>query len=830
MSLNRYTEKRNFTETKEPVASKKTKSKKLSFVVQRHHASHLHYDLRLEMEGVLKSWAVPKGPSLYPKDKRLAMMVEDHPFDYKNFEGEIPKGNYGAGTVHIFDEGFYQSLSKARKNDEQDLLKGIKEGSLKFKLNGKILKGEFALVRLKNAEQNAWLLIKHDDEYAVDKKYDVEDYIPASIKKAGKDFKKKTDKATPSIINPKEKLSQKPVKYFPMLATLSNHIFNDKDWIFERKLDGYRIIAATGENTLLTTRNGKDYSSNFSVITNALKNISEEAVIDGEIVALDKNGKDDFQTLQHYENGQKVILKYFVFNLLSLNQHDLTNLPLLKRKELLRKLMDKYTFDKIVFHPHIEENGEELFEEAKKLGWEGVIAKKKDDEYYSGKRSDSWLKFKFNNSQKAIICGFTKPSGSRKYFGALVLGILDDNDNLVYIGNCGTGFKDQDLKEIREEMEKYITSSKPFTQKANQEKSVTWLKPMLVCEVNFAEWTQDHHLRHPVFKGLRLDKNKEEVVEDKPNENTSLKDKNIQDDIIKVGNKEVKLSNLDKIYWPKEEIKKGDLISYYNKIAKCILPYLKNKPLSLNRHPNGIDKPSFFQKDTNLDQLPSWAKTAKMHSESTDKEIDYLLCNDEASLLYIANLGCIEINPWLSNFQKPNTPDFMVIDLDPDTNTFSEVIETALVVKTIYDEMGIISFVKTSGSTGIHIYVYVGAVYEYDFVKNFAQFIAQKTHEKLPDLTSLERSPIKRKGKIYIDFLQNRRGQTIAAPYSVRPKPGATVSFPITWEEVNEDLDMNSFHLKNVPDLLKDRKDAWKDIFLVKQDLKKSLMKNRNIN
>lgn len=824
MSLNHYKEKRNFSETKEPIAAKKAASKKLRFVVQRHHASHLHYDLRLEVEGVLKSWAVPKGPSLYPKDKRLAMMVEDHPFEYKSFEGEIPKGNYGAGTVYIFDEGEYQSLSKTRKNDEAELLKGLKEGSLKFRLNGKILKGEFALVRLKNAEQNAWLLIKHNDDYSIDKKYDIEDFVPATIKKAGKDFKKIADKIKPSKSIPEVKVTEKQMVYSPMLATLSNHIFNDKDWVFEKKLDGYRIIAKTGKTTLLTTRNGKDYSSNFSIISEDLKKIKEEAVIDGEIVALDKNGKDDFQTLQHYENNQKVILKYFVFDLLSLDNHDLTKLPLIKRKELLKKLIGKYAFDEIIFHPHVEERGEELLAEARKLGWEGIIAKKKDGEYYVGKRSDSWLKFKFNNSQEAVICGFTKPAGSRKYFGALVLGIWDD-DKLTYIGNCGTGFKDQDLKEIKGEMDKYIVKSKPFDQKVNQEKLVTWLKPKLVCEVNFAEWTQDHHLRHPVFKGLRKDKNQDDAVEVKLTESISLETKIIQGEVIKVGNKKVKLTHLDKIYWPEEKITKGDLITYYRKMAKFILPYLKNKPLSLNRHPNGINQPSFFQKDVNTEQIPTWAKTAKMHSDSTDKEIDYLLCNDEASLIFMANLGCIEVNPWLSSFKKPNSPDFMVIDLDPDSNTFSEVVKVALEVKAIYDEMGIKSFVKTSGSTGIHIYVYVGAVYDYDFVKNFAQFIAQKAHEKLPDITSLERSPLKRKHKIYIDYLQNRRGQTIAAPYSVRPKPGATVSFPLKWDEVNNDLNMNDYYLKNVPDLVMKRKDPWQDILSEKQDLMVSLNK-----
>jgi bifunctional non-homologous end joining protein LigD len=396
---------------------------------------------------------------------------------------------------------------------------------------------------------------------------------------------------------------------------------------------------------------------------------------------------------------------------------------------------------------------------------------------------------------------------------------------LTYIGNCGTGFKDQDLKEIKGEMVKYIVKSKPFDKKVNQEKLVTWLKPILVCEVNFAEWTQDHHLRHPVFKGLRLDKNKEEILEDKLLESTLTENTVIQGEVIKIGDKDVKLTHLNKIYWPEEKITKGDLITYYSKMAKFILPYLKDKPLSLNRHPNGINQPNFFQKDVNTDQIPTWVKTAKIHSDSTAKEIDYLLSNDEASLLYMANLGCIEINPWLGSFKKPNTPDFMVIDLDPDNNSFSEVIKVALEVKANYDEMGIKSFVKTSGSTGIHIYVYVGANYDYDLVKNFAQFIAQKTHEKLPDITSLERSPLKRKHKIYIDYLQNRRGQTIAAPYSVRPKPGATVSFPLKWDEVNDNLNMNDYHLKNVPDLVKKRKNPWQDILSEKQDLMVSLNK-----
>ncbi|HEX7367497.1 MAG TPA: non-homologous end-joining DNA ligase, partial [Pelobium sp.] len=355
----------------------------------------------------------------------------------------------------------------------------------------------------------------------------------------------------------------------------------------------------------------------------------------------------------------------------------------------------------------------------------------------------------------------------------------------------------------------------------------TWVKPQLVCEVTYTEWTNDEHLRHPVFKGLREDKDKDTVKEEKVKPGKSTKHSfSGKEDITKTyQSKKVTLSNLDKIYWPKEEITKGDLLNYYDQIAEQMLPFLKNKPLSLNRHPGGINKPSFFQKDVDTKHLPKWAKTTVVHSDSNDKDIDYLVCNDQATLLYMANLGCIEINPWLSTYKKPENPDFMVIDLDPDGNDFQEVVQLALVVKSVFDEMGVAAYVKTSGSTGIHIYVYIGGTYNYDFVKEFARFVAQKAHEKSPDNTSLERSPSKRKGKIYIDFLQNRRGQTIAAPYSARPKPGATVSFPLTWDELDENLDMKDYDIFNVPELIRTRKDPWANIFSKKQNLKEALKK-----
>lgn len=606
-----------------------------------------------------------------------------------------------------------------------------------------------------------------------------------------------------------------------MLAMLSDNIFDDKNWLFERKLDGYRIIASTGTEVKLLTRNGKNYTDNYKSIAQSLSKIKDAAVLDGEVVAVNKSGKDSFQALQHYKNESKEVnLKYYVFDLLTLSNNDLRELPLIKRKELLKSLLEKYKLSDIIYNDHVIGNGKSYLEVAKKEKWEGVIGKKIDDEYFSGKRSNSWLKFKFNNSQEAIICGFTKPAGSRKYFGALVLGIYEKG-NLKYIGNCGTGYNEETLKLLHENMYSIIAKIKPFQDKVNQEKSVTWIKPELICEVVFTEWTADQHLRHPVFKGLRDDKSLDAITEEKAidMENETSKSESIK----QFGRKKVKLTNLDKLYWKKEKITKGQLLEYYESVSEHILPYLKNKPLSLNRYPNGIDGPSFYQKDVDTDQIPSWAKTVEVFSESTEKKIDYLVCNDLASLLYMVNLGCIEINLWLSNYQNPENPEFLVIDLDPDNNSFQEIVKVALAVKEVYDQMGITAFIKTSGSRGLHIFVYIAEKYDYDFIKMFAEFVAQKTYELTPDITSLERTKSKRKNKIYIDYLQNRRGQTIAAPYSVRPKSNATVSFPLYWDEVNDDLDMQNYHIKNVLDLIDDRNDPWKDLKKQKNDLKKAL-------
>ncbi|MVN21409.1 DNA ligase D [Mucilaginibacter arboris] len=828
MTLEKYNSKRKFDKTPEPTAGKNP-GKELRFVVQRHHASHLHYDFRLELDGVLKSWAVPKGPSLNPKDRRLAMMVEDHPYDYRTFEGEIPKGNYGAGVVTIFDEGTYQSLAADRKDDVKELHKGLYSGNLKFRLNGKKLQGEFALVKIKEDEQNSWLLIKHRDEFATDEKFDAEQLVSEEVKTAGKKFKKGSAvvKAEPEK-NPEPETK---FPYSPMLAEPANTVFNDKNWVFERKLDGYRIIATTGKQVKLITRKGQDYTTTYPAIAEALEAVKDNAVLDGEITVEDPLGKEDFQSLQHFEKDDKQhILKYYVFDLLYLNGHGLQEMPLIQRKELLKKLLQKQQSNKVTYHEHVAEKGKEFFEQALKNNWEGIIAKKADSTYLIGKRSDAWLKFKQANSQEAIICGFTNPAGARKYFGALVLGLYDEDGTLQYMGNCGSGFNNQVLKELYEQMEALEISQKPFSKETivAQEKSVTWIKPELVCEVNFTEWTEGVHLRHPVYKGLRIDKEARDVKREFANavQEEKVEEENIEQMLL-LAHKNLKLTHLDKLFWKNEKITKGELLYYYEQISGYILPYLKDKPLSLNRHPNGIDAPGFFQKDVNVEQMPGWIKTVPVYSESNQKEIDYLICNDVDSLIFTANLGCIEINPWLSSYKKPENPEFMVIDLDPDGNDFSEVKQVALTVKAVYDQMEIPSFVKTSGSTGIHIYIYLAAQYDYDFVKKFANYVAQLVHEQEQDITSLERSLDKRKGLIYIDFLQNRRGQTVAAPYSARPKPGATVSMPLFWEEVNDDLQIKNFNIKNVPRLLKNRHDPWKEIRTKKVDLLKVLKQSK---
>lgn len=835
MALQEYQQKRDFEKTNEPEAKiAKRKSKDLTFVVQRHHASRLHYDFRLELDGVLKSWAVPKGPSMNPGDKRLAMMVEDHPYDYQFFEGVIPNGGYGAGVVITWDHGTYTSLSPDRKDDVKALHSGLKAGNLKFRLNGEILQGEFALVKLKTGkEDNAWLLIKHKDEFAVITKFDSEALVPDNIKvlknnKDGKikklpehEIEKPEAPAQPKAVvktRTEEDKKDNIYPYKPMLAKLEEKLFDDKHWLYEPKIDGYRALGYTGNKTALVSRNGIEFNEKYEKVFIDLQAITEEAVLDGEIVLEDHRGKSAFQDLQNYSSQKNQrILKYYVFDLLLLKGHDLRELPLIKRKELLKALVAHLPADtSIVYLEHTVGEGAEILVKSQKLGWEGVIGKDSQSMYESGRRSDRWLKFKHQASQEAVICGYTQPKGARKHIGSLVLGIIQ-GEQIKYVGNCGAGFTAETLKDLYDKMQPLKTDEKPFTQKINYHGQVTWVKPELVCEVYYAEWTADGSMRHPVYKGLRVDKEPDQVVPELPGKQLA------DEQIIKIGRHQVKLTNQNKLYWKQEGITKGELLAYYREVAGLMLPYLKNKAISMRRQPNGIEDQGFFQKDVDPTHLPTWVKTQALHSESNDKDINYIIGNDEASLLYMVNLGCIEINPWLSNYTTPNKPDYLVIDIDPHDVPFTEAVEVALKTKDVFDRMHLPVFVKTSGSKGLHIYCYLGAAYDYDFVKTFAEYVANLVHDELPDTTSVERNPAKRKNKTYIDFLQNRRGQTVAAPYSVRPKPGATVATPLHWNEVNNNLSLADFTIYTLKDRLANVDDPWKDIHGKKANLKKAL-------
>ncbi len=880
MSLALYKKKRSFTKTPEPSDSKAQKTSGLRFVVQEHAASHLHYDFRLEMDGVLKSWAVPKGPSLDPDIKRLAMMVEDHPYDYRDFEGIIPTGNYGAGTVIIWDEGTYASAEikdPNKKLQEKNLLHQLQEGKIKFVLHGIKLRGEFALVKTSGSDDNAWLLMKLKDQFASTKDITKNDKSVLSKKTlrqvadtSKNIYSKKTIHAKKNKPEPgkkinnvwdetsalQEKLSKArkskiPAEVKPMLATLVDTPFDSDQWVYEIKWDGYRAISYLNNgNADIRSRNNLSFNEQFPPVAEALKDWKINAVVDGEIIAVNKKGASDFQQLQNFQKSDKpAALAYYLFDILWYDGYDTTDLSLIERKKILKKLIPENN-PVIKYSDHIEGKGKIFFKAATKKGLEGVMAKKADSRYIIGRRSKEWLKIKNNKRLEAIICGFTKGRNSRKYLGAVILGKYFGKE-LKYIGHSGSGFDEKMLKSIYEKFQPIISERCPFKIEPKTNMPVTWLKPELVCEVKFTEWTQDKSLRHPIFAGLREDKKasteKSEKMIKPPRETikkyTAVKQKTVKTSALrtklnieqflppgakeetrKINGKELKFTNLDKLYWPKEKITKRDMLNYYYSIMPFILPYMKDRPQSLNRHPNGINKPHFYQKNVE-GKVADWIETYAYKSQSDGENKKFLVCTDEATLMYIANLGCIELNPWHSRVQSPDNPDWCVIDLDPDGNPFVQVIETALAIKRILDDAGITAYCKTSGATGIHIYIPLAAKYSYEQSKLLAQVVVNIAHQQIPTFTSMERAPAKRKKKIYLDFLQNSHIQTIAAPYSLRPRPGATVSTPLHWDELKKGLTPQDFTLKNIYRRLKNEGDLFKPVLGKGIDLKKAFEK-----
>ena len=649
-----------------------------------------------------------------------------------------------------------------------------------------------------------------------------------------------------------------------MLATLVDEPFDDDNWLFEIKWDGYRAIGSViNGKTDLYSRNNISFKEKYSPVSEALKDFDSSVVVDGEIVCLDEHGFSRFQYLQNWQRDAQGELVYYLFDLLWLDGYDLTALPLVERKNILRQIISGN--DVTRYSDHIERNGKQFFEIAKKQGLEGIIAKNKNSNYEFDSRSKNWLKIKTAAQQEAIICGFTAPRHGRQYFGALILGVYE-NDELVYAGHSGSGFTQKTLKETWDKLRPLITDKCPFSTKPKTNMPATWVRPKLICEVKFQEWTHDHIMRVPIFLGLRIDKKITEVKKEKEMTTQKIKNTNIrkqkeevqkqkssgnnkdqsgkenrkqspvkkikiesewlskdeENKLVKLNGHELKLTNLDKIYWKKENYTKRDLLNYYYGVAPYMLPYMKDRPQSLNRHPNGISGMSFYQKNVE-GKVPGWAETFEEFSESTNENVHYFVCKDEASLIYMANLGCIEMNPWHSTIKKPDNPDYCLIDLDPHEIGFDKVIETAQAVKRVLDQLRIPSWCKTSGATGLHICIPLGAKYNYDQSRQLAELLVNIVHHEIPGITSVERSPSKRRRKVYLDFLQNRKGQTIACVYSARPKPGATVSTPLFWEEVGKGLSPQNFTIKNLFQRLKTEGDIFKPVYEKGIDLKKTL-------
>jgi bifunctional non-homologous end joining protein LigD len=897
MSLEKYVAKRDFTKTAEPKAGKSKEKDKLMFVVQKHDASRLHYDFRLEMEGVLKSWAVPKGPSLDPKVKRLAMMVEDHPYDYRNFEGIIPKGEYGGGTVIVWDEGTYEPIEeiKGKKAQEKHLLQQLKSGSLKIKLNGEKLQGEFALVKTHGMGENGWLLIKHNDEFASSKDITKKDKSVLSgktiemmkktsdkvWKEGGEQTIKKTKKiAATKIAEPSEEVEQPqependsfdtksllkkapkstfPKGLKPMLATLVDAPFDDPDWQYEVKWDGYRALAFINKGTVeLMSRNNKTFDEKFYPIHQALSEFKVNAVFDGEILVLDEKGRSNFSDLQNWRSEADGELVYYVFDLLWYEGKNLMDLPLSDRQAVLKDVLPTDD-DRIRISKVFKANGVDFFRAAERMGLEGIIAKKCSSAYSPNNRSKEWLKIKVSKRQEVVIGGFTKNEDTVKQFSSLLLGVYDQGV-FTYVGKVGTGFSVKVQKEMMAQFEPLITDKSPFNTEPDVNKAsrfrpnppkakATWLKPELVCEVAFSEVTSDGVFRHPSFEGMRVDKNAKDVTRETPQPTVEIVEDDHHEQVItppkaaqrktllnpkdetqvrKVCGHDLKFTNLSKIYWPEDKVTKRDMFNFYYQVADYILPYLKDRPMSLNRFPGGIHGPSFYQKDVK-DKAPEWAKTFP-YTTSDGEEKEYLVGNDEATLLWMASLGCIEMNPWFSRVQSPDHPDYCVIDLDPDKNTFDQVIEAAQEVKKVLDAIDVPCYCKTSGSTGIHIYIPLAAKYTYDQSQLFARILVNIVHKNIPDYTSLERMVANRKGKMYLDFLQNRPGATIAGPYSLRPKVGATVSMPLHWDEVKPGLKMKDFTIFNTMDRLKVEGDLFKGALGPGIDLEAAINKAKSI-
>ncbi len=797
--LETYRAKRRPGATPEPFSSVSSTDTHL-FVVHKHSATRLHFDFRLEWDGVLMSWAVPKGPSYDPNEKRFAAQTEDHPVDYADFEGVIPAGNYGAGEIIVWDRGKWTPL--------EDFDEGLRKGKLLFSLDGYKLHGVWTLVRLKNSKTE-WLLIKHKDEYSgspeppdtsVLSGLSVEE-LRAGSKRAGR-LRTKLEK----LHAPKDRVD--PSKVAIMLAEVADKPFTAEGWLFEIKYDGYRLVASASRHVpQLFYRRGSNATALFPEIARALGKLPfESIVLDGEVVVNDEQHRPSFQRLQQraqlsraYDIERAAIefpAVLHVFDLLGLEDYDLRSLPLVTRKQLLRDVLP--TAGPVRYVDHIERRGEDMAVAAERLGLEGIMAKRAGSAYV-GRRSPDWLKLRFEKTGDFAIVGYTAPKRGRVGIGALHLGVRDDG-GYRYAGKVGTGFSDRDLESLRERLEPDRSAKPSFTGTVPAGRDHTWVEPKLVAEVRYLEWTSDGRLRHPVFSRLRNDKSPEECTVQSTHELAPDPPKRIEQSVPKVA-----VSNLGKVFWPDDGYTKGDLIEYYRGVSPWLLTYLHGRPVVMVRYPDGINGKNFFQKDA-PPSAPEWLPRKRIWSEGSSRDIDYFICDNEEGLVYLANLGTIPLHVWASRVDSLERPDWCVLDLDPKGAPFGDVVTIARAIRTLCDEIGLPSYPKTSGSTGLHVLIPLGRQLTFDQGRQLGEFLATVIVRRLPDIATVERALPKRKGRVYVDFLQNGHGKLIVAPYSVRPMPGATVSTPLSWSEVKRGLDPAKFTIRTVLTRLKRRK------------------------
>jgi bifunctional non-homologous end joining protein LigD len=760
--LSAYEKKRDPKRTPEPFGGKRGKAKAPIFVVQRHDARRLHYDFRLERDGVLASWAVPKGVPLEPGQQHLAVHVEDHPLEYGSFEGEIPQGNYGAGTVEIWDRGTYE------------LLEEKPDGGLTVRLHGERLEGTWALVpaHLSGDEKN-WLILRKRDDGTTSGKLRV---------------------------------------YRPMLATLTEDLPRGEGWEYEPKWDGYRVVGyVRGGEVKLLSRNGNDLTQRFESVAKELVKAlrTPDAVVDGEVVALDSQGRSSFSAMQQGSTQ----LAYEVFDLLEADGEPVVDLPLTERRARLGKLLAR---NPVVQLSGSFEDGGALFEAAQEQGLEGVIAKRASSRYVEGGRGRDWLKIKTHGRQEFVICGYTKGQGRRSGgFGALVMGVHRGKD-WEWVGNVGTGFRERDIEQLFAKLELLRRKTSPFPIVPKMPKvkkgDVVWVEPKLVAEVEFAQWTHDGHLRAPSFQGLRDDKPAEDVHRERPAAAQEGK---------------VKLSNLEKPFWPDLGITKGDLLDYYREVAPVLVPHLRGRPFTMRRYPDGAYGKAFFQKDAPKG-MPEWIP--RFHVEVSTRErppkkrwIDAPLVNDEDALLWMVNMGCIDLNAWYSRVDRPDRPDFVLFDLDPSPDVgFREVVQVALLVRQALDTLGLVSFPKTSSAEGMHVLVPVERRYTYAQTRELCEIVAGAIARTHRGLATTEWSKAKRRG-VLIDANQNGEGKTIASVYSVRPRAGAPVSTPLRWEEVDESLDPTALTMGVVLERIRRHGDLFEGVLTTRQRLEPAL-------